>query len=698
MAKPLGWVVFFAAAMIVEAQYTKNPAEAVVNLMVKLKKQIQKEGKTEAAAYDKFACFCKDQADEKLYSITKKTKRIDELDANIKKLTADIADFTSQKEKAEKKRTQREAETKAANEKDVRDHDFYLKHRADKEAAIVALGNATEVIKGAGDNVDEDGPAAASAAASSASSMLELGASAGDLKEAMAVLTKEDPAAYAFKGGKTLKLLETLHAEFIKDLKRLEDDEVDRKHDVSMANAARLNEIMGLSAKITKCQNIIGQKSTEKSEDENEKGNLESDRADDQAFMDKLTSECEDKAGKWDIRSKRRFGELTAISQALEILKGGVKNYGANRKLAGVQKKAVVAVAKKALSFLQLASVSDDQLTDKQTSARRAAATSLMSAAKRLQSSSLFTLVLRIKGGAKGPFDSVKNMIEDLITKIDDEQSDEEAEIEACKNDITSATQARADNTANIEEQQATILGKGRKASMHESNGQELTKDISELFKAKNEATELRAKEKLTNEKCLEEARVGEDSVGRAMNVLKDFYDSPAFLQEPTSNDPDTIGSGDDFLGGDGEGGGGDVSKQDDAKGILGLLGTIKKDYSDTISSVTKEEEDAETEFDSFKSGAESSIGSKEDEKASQKRAKKQAQEDVETANFDLEGYKEGLAQAVYELSILNPRCLGLGASQKERKARREEEKAALQEAITILSAMAPAEAKNTDF
>jgi len=696
MARSLCLLAVFAAAMAVEAQYTKNPAEAVVNLMVKLKKKIQSEGKTEAAAYDKFACFCKDQADEKLYSITKKTKRIDELDANIKKLTADIADFTSQKEKAEKKRTQREAETKAANEKDVRDHDFYLKHRADKEAAIVALGNATAVIKGAGENVDEEGPAAASAA--SASSMLELGATAGDLKEAMELLTKEDPAAYAFKGGKTLKLLETLHEEFIKDLKRLEQDEVDRKHDVSMANAARLNEIMGLSAKITKCQNIIGQKSTEKSEDENEKGNLESDRADDQAFMDKLTSECEDKAVKWDARSKRRFGELTAIAQALEILKGGVKNYGANRKLAGLQKKAVVKAAKKALSFLQVASLSDGELAARQIRARRAVATSLMSAAKRLQSSSLFTLVLRIKGGTSGPFDSVKNMIEDLITKIDDEQSDEEAEIEACKNDITSATQSRADNKANIEEAQATILGKGRKASMHEGNIQELTKDVSELFKAKNEATELRVKEKLANEKCLAEARVGEDSLSRAINVLKDFYDSPAFLQEPTSNDPDTIGSGDDFLGGDGDGGGGDVSHQDDAKGILGLLGTIKKDYSDTISSVTKEEEDAESDFDSFKSGAESSIGSKEDEKASQKRAKKQSQEDVETANFDLEGYKEGLAQAEYELSILNPRCLGLGASQKERKARREEEKAALQEAITILSAMAPAEAKNTDF
>merc|ERR1719456_696901 len=48
------------------------------------------EGKAEAAAYDKFACFCKEQADEKLYSITKKGEQIALLDAEIKSLTADV--------------------------------------------------------------------------------------------------------------------------------------------------------------------------------------------------------------------------------------------------------------------------------------------------------------------------------------------------------------------------------------------------------------------------------------------------------------------------------------------------------------------------------------------------------------------------------------------------------------------------------
>merc|ERR1719230_1000151 len=67
-----------------------TPVESVINLLEKLEKQTMEEGKSEAAAYDKFACFCKEQADEKLYSITKANEKISMLTALIKSLTGDI--------------------------------------------------------------------------------------------------------------------------------------------------------------------------------------------------------------------------------------------------------------------------------------------------------------------------------------------------------------------------------------------------------------------------------------------------------------------------------------------------------------------------------------------------------------------------------------------------------------------------------
>merc|ERR1740138_221107 len=67
-----------------------TPVESVINLLEKLEKQTMDEGKAEAAGYDKFACFCKEQADEKLYSITKADQKIELLTAEVKALQGDI--------------------------------------------------------------------------------------------------------------------------------------------------------------------------------------------------------------------------------------------------------------------------------------------------------------------------------------------------------------------------------------------------------------------------------------------------------------------------------------------------------------------------------------------------------------------------------------------------------------------------------
>merc|ERR1719409_523448 len=70
-----------------------SAVQSVINLLEKLEKQTMEEGKAEAAGYDKFACFCKEQADEKLYSITKANEKISLLTAQIKTLTATLTNL-----------------------------------------------------------------------------------------------------------------------------------------------------------------------------------------------------------------------------------------------------------------------------------------------------------------------------------------------------------------------------------------------------------------------------------------------------------------------------------------------------------------------------------------------------------------------------------------------------------------------------
>merc|ERR1712224_369246 len=72
---------------------TGSPVGKVITLLERLRKEIQKEGTEEAKDYDKFACFCKEQADEKLYAITKSKEKIKMLEAQIKELDAQIKEL-----------------------------------------------------------------------------------------------------------------------------------------------------------------------------------------------------------------------------------------------------------------------------------------------------------------------------------------------------------------------------------------------------------------------------------------------------------------------------------------------------------------------------------------------------------------------------------------------------------------------------
>merc|ERR1719426_163939 len=73
-----------------------TPMEKVIGLLKDLSAKVAAEGKKEAAQYDKFACFCKEQADEKLYAIEKSTAKIADLKAEIKELDGEIAELNSQ--------------------------------------------------------------------------------------------------------------------------------------------------------------------------------------------------------------------------------------------------------------------------------------------------------------------------------------------------------------------------------------------------------------------------------------------------------------------------------------------------------------------------------------------------------------------------------------------------------------------------
>jgi len=200
----------------------------------------------------------------------------------------------------------------------------------------------------------------------------------------------------------------------------------------------------------------------------------------------------------------------------------------------------------------------------------------------------------------------------------------------------------------------------------------------------KKEITDLRAEEKVENEKTIKEAEEGGKAVANAIKVLKAFYEE-SLLQtsfEPKGGDrsgktvadlaPTTF---------EGEYRGGKAS----ADGIFGLLEIIQSDFERTVETVTKAEEKAKEDFKKQKEEIESDIDTKKGER-------KDFKSDLENEESNLVGHKEDLKDAKTaledvkgELAKLKPLCVDTGMSWKARREQQKQEIEALKEALTIL-------------
>jgi predicted RNase H-like nuclease (RuvC/YqgF family) len=124
-----------------------TPMQKVITLLKDLSVKVATEGKKEAEQYDKYACFCKEQADEKLYSIEKSDDKISSLNAEIKELDSAIAELNSEVATLSKSISGLETSIKTKTDKRDADHAKYLVKAKDMNEAIDACASAIEALK-----------------------------------------------------------------------------------------------------------------------------------------------------------------------------------------------------------------------------------------------------------------------------------------------------------------------------------------------------------------------------------------------------------------------------------------------------------------------------------------------------------------------------------------------------------------------
>mmetsp|Transcript_55901 Transcript_55901/g.111069 ORF Transcript_55901/g.111069 Transcript_55901/m.111069 type:complete len:682 (-) Transcript_55901:334-2379(-) len=652
-----------------------TPVEKVVQLLGKLSEQIAEEGAKEAAEYDKYACFCKEQADFKQNSIEKSDEKLAKLGATIEKLSAEIADLNADIAALGKKISKLEEDMAKEKKKRDKEHKDYVKKDTDVTEAIEACRAAIEALKKPKEDMTKDAKVDLVQVAA-----LSKRYPTNPQLQMITALLEQKPPSYVFRSNDIIQLLQRLLVDFKDNKQQLFEDEFALKEIFDEKMLGMQNEKKFKTAEKKKKAAISDAKTEDKEAKEADK-KAETDAKDsDKEFLDELTKQCQTKAEEWDQRSTARTAELTAISEATEILKAGVaKNYGANEKLVGLQ------VAAYPSTFLQKVQVHRGagrrDAAAAQTELVHRTLRLLDAKAAKLQSSTLSGLAAKI-ALEEDHFVKVRGLIKDIIAMLKKQAEAEASQKSFCDKEMAKALSNRDGEKLKMEESAATIAKKTAEKEKHIRDVVQLSEEIAELAKALNEATELRSEEKAENAKTLEESKAGKEAVESAMKILKKFYEG--FLQyKPPKSDregktvedraPETSFSG-DYKG-----------KQDGSKGIIGLLEVILADFERTIDKVGDEEKDAEKKFDEFKTETDKSTKKKEGEKTKKETGIKEATAAITEAK-DANKAAEGLHEAALEgLSKLKEMCVDGEESYKDRVKKREEEIASLKEALKIL-------------
>jgi hypothetical protein len=666
-----------------------TPVEKVMNLLAKLQTKMEEDGKAEAAAYDKFACFCKEQADNKQYAIEQSTDKIAKLSARIEKLAADITVHNENAAAAKKtvEDNTAESESETANRKD--EASAWKSKDGEYQEAIEACQGAVKALKESGGS-----PALLQTAYAAAA--------VADAEAAESLASYQEPAAYNYHSSEIIAVLQGLVVTFKEKQRAAWDAEANMKQTYNLAETARQNAIKVAAEEQANEEAASAEKEDEKNTKQDVKDAETADKEADESFLKKLTKQCEDKAKLFDQRSTSRAAELKALVEAKALLEGdGSQKYTANKKLTGFvdmgDEYAAVTdddeIDEETAMFMQLQAKERHHI-NKRSPAERKVMGLLTKAARKLKSTVLSSLAIRLN---KDHFVKVRALIKDLIGRLKAQGEADSNHHSECKLAIEEATTARDDSRAQIETEQGTISRLTQTIDDLKASTKSLQQEIADLNKALSEATELRNEEKTDNEKTIADAEAGENAVREAISILQKYY---GFIQTSSSGKKAiSLHRQPSNRGADREGNTvGDLAPetfdeeyrgaQESSNGIVGLLEVIATDYKRTQDTVSADEAAAADAHASFETRTKADIDAKDAEIESNDVKKSDAEDDLADSQDSLKLEKSKNKTALEELDVLKAKCIDNTVSYAERVKRRKQEIQALKDALAILEEM----------
>merc|ERR1719464_602160 len=364
----------------------------------------------------------------------------------------------------------------------------------------------------------------------------------------------------------------------------------------------------------------------------------------DTGSLEDLHQTCMTKAQDFEAETKSRGEELKALATAKKVI---------SETTAGAAK---LSYGPSQMSFLQMSSSMDlasfEAVHYIRNLARKMKSTELSQLASRMSSAMQLGV-----GTSDGPFDKVKSLIADMISKLENEAKSDASQKSYCDKELAESNAKKDDKTAEISKLSAKIDQMVSRSAQLKEEVAGLNKALADLAVTTAEMDQMRQEEHKAFVKNKADMQQGLEGVKMALKVLREYY-----AADKAHSAADGAGSN-----------------------VIGLMEVVESDFSKGLAEMTAAEDSAQYTYEKETKENEIEKASKDQEVTYKVKESTGLDKAVAEATSDRSGVQAELDAVNEYLGTLEKQCVAKAETYSERKARNEAEVAGLKEALRIL-------------
>jgi len=688
-----------------DSEVPSGKIDRVIKMLQNLITEMDAEQAQDDAQFKEFSAWCTKQQADTQASINRLQKSIEELEAAL-------AELYSQKGELEEdiKRLKEEIKTtrqqiKQAQDKRAEEHTAFVKEQSDFDTSIAACNKAIEILKAHfGDGVVESAQKPAFMSLLQVAQTLREFVSHRGLKVGQGVQSfLEQPTVssmsnrYEASTGEGLNIVDQMRVlgeTFMED----KQSAIDEENRLAKLFAGLMKEkqelLASLIAERDSQQAVLDSVNQTISEKETAKAADEAELKDEQEYLSQTKKTCDDTAALYQMRTKDRALEKTAVGEAIRVLGGS-----AGEELVQWSKR-------RPEDFLQISKEVRTRLFSRGCPVCRKAATMLQESAKQMKSGILATAAAATMGS-----EAVQDVIAALDTLIDRLKEDAKMEKEHkdwCEDEISEATQKKehaqamvaeleeniADMTEVIAEKsgsiQDTASEEAKVDDIHKPHPEHHVRGEGDNVKAAvdttdrnfDEAAHFRHEENMAFEKEHDDYKEALAALNQAIDILSKFYaakkkgaSSMVQVREDEGIAPRAIAPGvfDD------------VYESKGGSGVIEMIATVRGEFEHGMKDLIMAEEKAAADFEKVKAEYQKTLNDLLSALNLLIVQRHQAQEAKSGFEEDKKEQEDEVASETAYLLQLSGSCSSLLEHYTERVQMRNDEKAAIKKAIDVL-------------